>query len=134
MRIIRINIAGLVMIMLIALNVNGQITGNGSSYKINDSIQRQIIKDSLHVGDGVIDQIQEIREVFRQSTKLVYADASLTESGKQQRLSGLKQGANQQIEQLLGKSLFNRYLGLIEARRARQGTPAAVEPLTGVVH
>lgn len=134
MRIIRINLAGLVMIMLIALNANGQITGNGSSYKINDSIQRQIIKDSLHVDDGVIDQIQEIREAFRQSTKSVYDDTSLTEGEKQQRLSGLKQEANQQVEQLLGKSLFNRYLRLIDARRGRQGVSSATKPLTGVVH
>jgi len=134
MRRMKINIAGIAMIMLITSNVNGQTTGNGPSYKINDSIQRQIIKDSLHVSDEVIDQVQEIREAFRQSTKSVYANTSLTESGKQQRLSTLKQEVNQQIEQLLGTSLFDRYLRLIDARRARQGISTAIEPLTGVVH
>ncbi len=120
-------------LLLFAGKAWSQPTSQGISQGSLDSLQRRMLKDSLSVSDGIIDTISMIRTQFREATAAVYQETGLSEEQRRQRFAILKDNTNQQVKDLLGNTLFNRYLHLIQGVRQRRGNPTGSNPLSGVV-
>lgn len=95
-----------------------------------DSAQRLLMKDSLQISDGTVDQIFSVRDEMYQKINAIRSNTALTAAQQDQQVSVVREQVNEGIRAILGEQKFRHYLEIIRNKLRQQNMQSEV-PLAG---
>ena len=98
-----------------------QSIAQGSENDSADSLQRIIMKDSLHVDDSVISRVFNVRNNFLARSSQINGDTTLREDQRAAALQSLITETNLGIRDALGAEAFEYYKQMIRRKLASKG-------------
>jgi vacuolar-type H+-ATPase catalytic subunit A/Vma1 len=117
------------LLLFFLLALSNLLGAQGTSDDSADSLQRVVMKDSLHLADKVITEIFAIRENYvLQSTK-VSKDALLDEPKRTGVMQTLITQTNDGIKNLMGESAYSHYIEMIKRKTIRIPAAGKTQPL-----
>lgn len=101
-------------------NLNAQGTSETAN---TDSIQRILMRDSLQMSDGLINEVLAIRHNYFISAEQIRSNGNLNPEQQNNQIQTLRAQTTSGLKALLGTELYERYSEMIE-RRMRLRNPA----------
>jgi len=109
-----------ISVLFLSYSLNAQ----GATETANtDSIQRILMRDSLQMGDGLINEVLATKRNYFISVDQIRSNGSLNPEQQNSQIQTLRAQTTTNLRALLGNELYERYSAMIE-RRMKLKNPA----------